>query len=259
LPAVGQADRPVGDLPRLVVVDSTNLSSYQAHLLSRRAADALAVAVEAERRWQVTPRRQVRRETDARGFSLPLSAAHAQLLGDVLNAGFALRGTIGSCEVADDGAKVKLSLAVELMDVRTGEAVWSDTQETTARASGGEMPVVDLKVGEALADVAEATARKLPTFRRVKGMVYALLRKREALVNLGRRHGLKKGLELPVYRESYDEDRRATTLTEVGRVRVVEVQPTDSTVHILKGSQPLERRDVIHALLPVPLPRGTRP
>ncbi|MFQ5809517.1 MAG: hypothetical protein ACE5JM_07855, partial [Armatimonadota bacterium] len=234
-----------------MVVDCTNLSSYQAHLLSRRAADALAVAVETGGRWQVTPRRQVRREIEARGFALPLSSAHAQLLGDVLNASFALRSRIESCEISDDGAKVKLALAVELMDVRTGEAVWAETQEATARASRRETLILDAKVGEALADAAQATARKLPTFRRVRGMVYSLLRRRQALVSLGRQHGLKKGMELAVYREGYDENSRATTLTQVGRVKVVELGPTDSTVIILKGSQPLDRHDVIHAMLAI--------
>ena len=251
LPIRGQEHAPTSALPELVVVDCTDLSSYQGHLLSWRAADALAMAIEAERRWEVVPRRLVRREIETRGFSTPLSAAHAQLLGDVLHAGFALRGSIESCEVAEDGARVKLSLMVELIDAQSGEAVWSETTEGTVRAEGGGTPIVDATVGEALAQAADAAARKLPTFRRVNGMVYALLGKRQALINLGREHGVKKGTELPVYRQSYDEEARASRLTPVGRVKVVQVGPTDSTVNIMKGSQPLQRQDVIHALLPV--------
>jgi len=258
LPSHGQARGTASGLPELVVLDCTNLSSYRGHLLSWRAADALALAVEARGRWEIVPRRQVRREIEARGFSSPLSLAHAQLLGDVLQVGFALRGTVQSCDISDDGTTVKLALAVDLIDVRSGDVVVSESTEATGRAPTGEAPIIDSSVAEALSRAAETAAGKLPAFRRVKGMVYAVLRKRQALINIGRQHGLKKGAELTVYREGYDEETRATTLTPVGRVKIVELGPTDATGRILKGSKPLQRQDVIQALLPVVPPDARR-
>jgi hypothetical protein len=259
LPSRGQEAGTASGLPELVVLDCGDYSSYRGHLLSWRAADALALAIEARGRWEVTPRRQVRREIEARELAPPFAAAHAQLLGDVLGASFAARGIVQSCDVSDEGAQVKLSLAVDVIDVRSGETLASETAAGTARASGGDLPIIDVQVSEALARAAEAVAGKLPTFRRVKGMVYALLRKRQALINLGREHGIKKGIELAVYREVYDEEARAATLRPVGRVKVVEVNATDSTARIMKGGQPLQRQDVIQALLPVAGPAASPP
>lgn len=251
LPCHGQEAATRSGLPELVVLDCGNYSSYRGHLLSWRAGDALALAIDARGRWEVTPRRQVRREIEARKLSPPFAAAHAQLLGDVLGAKFAARGTVKSCDVSQDGAQVKLSLTVDLIDVQSGELLASETADGTARASGRETPIIDVQVSQALARAAESVAGRLPAFRRVKGMVYALLRKRQALINLGREHGIKKGIELVVYREGYDEDARTPTLTPVGRIKIVEVTATDSTARIVKASKPLQRQDVIHAILPV--------
>jgi hypothetical protein len=254
LPGRAQDESPTTGLPQLVVVDSTNLSSYRGHLLSWRSADALALAVEGEGRWEIVPRRQVRREIATRGFLGPLSFAHAQLLGDVLGAGFALRGTVQSCDVADPGGSVRLTMLVELIDVKSGEIVSAQTVQGSANASANETEILDVQVGRALAKAADDAARMLPVFRRLKGMVYALVGKRKALINVGREHGLKNGVELTVYRESYEEAERAETLTAIGRVKIVEINATDATVTILKGSQPLQRQDFIQTVLPVGSP-----
>ena len=155
LPAAAQT------APTLVILDFTDAGAYHNHALSRRAADAVALALEARGAWEVVPRASVRQELKARHLAPPLSPAHGQLVADVLHAEYALVGTVLKCDVSEAQRQAFVDLRALVVRKDTGAKTASEAAMATVRWGPMDLAILDAQVSSAIRQAAEAIAGKL--------------------------------------------------------------------------------------------------
>jgi hypothetical protein len=147
--------------PTLVILDFTDAGAYHNHALSRRAADAVALALEARGAWDVVPRAKVREELKARHLAPPLSPAHGQLVADVLHAEYALVGTVLKCDVSEAQRQAFVDLRVLVVRKDTGAQIASEGAIATVRWGPMDLAILDAEVSSAIRQAAESIAGKL--------------------------------------------------------------------------------------------------
>ncbi|MFQ6096642.1 MAG: hypothetical protein ACE5O2_02875, partial [Armatimonadota bacterium] len=225
---------------RIVVMDFTDASAYRTHALSRRAADAVAVALRGYARWEIVPRPKVRAALEGQNVPAPLSPAHGQMVADMLEAQWALTGTILECNLDETQRQVSVRLRGMVVDARTRQAQRSASASAIVRWKATDAPVLDGRVAAAIRQAAEVLAPRLaqveppaaaelaaeslvpsppqpvapppeaePTAlewpsREVRARVLLRTSKDRVLLGLGGRKGAKKGMVFTIQRAELD-------------------------------------------------------
>ncbi len=145
--------------PGAAVLDFQNVGGYSGHLLSRRAADQLALDLGATGCWRVIDRTQTRRAAQQRGLKPPYAVGLMQELAHAVAADVVFTGAVQKLEVNAREATIRLTLLVECVDQISGQRAAATVQvgEVTAREKAPAP--TDVLVGEALATASAQAAK----------------------------------------------------------------------------------------------------
>lgn len=136
--------------PRLAVLELHNRSDYRGHMIGRRAADALYVALRTEGRWDLLERTEVRRACRDMDLEPPFAVGYQQALGHRLGADVILTGHVEEVRISAGDGTVTVGLTVDFADRICGQSIMPLRVSGSARrADAGPRPT-DATVSEAL-------------------------------------------------------------------------------------------------------------
>jgi len=138
--------------PRLAAMQFHDYSAYRGHLLGRRAADALYVALEATGRWRLLEPSAVRQACADMHLTPPFAVGYQQALGYRLNADVIVTGRVEGVRISPAEGTVTINLVLDFVDRVCGQSIMPlQISGSSRRADGGPRPT-DIIVSEALAD-----------------------------------------------------------------------------------------------------------
>lgn len=235
----------------IVVGDFVNRSSYGGEALGRGAADALALAMTEIGTFEPLSRTEVDQALARLGFTVPLTKTAESRLGQELKVDYVASGIINDVYFQNvAGGRVAVAdLTVTVLGVASSDYL------NGARVSRQSTP----RPGYA-ADDAELVdeALTLATYSAVRAIIKPTLpvatiissTPSDAYLNAGSRAGLKEGMELVVMR--FGE--------RVGRLRVIEVEPTNATASITANYRGVTVGDTaLPVFEPPPAPGAAQP
>jgi hypothetical protein len=149
--AVGDDDAVTPVLPRIAVLELHNHSDYQGHMMGRRAAEALQIALESIGRWELIERAQVRQQCREMDLQPPFAVGYQQALAHRLGADMTITGFIEQVRISPGDGTVIIRLALDIVDRICGQSVASlQTQGSARRVETNPRPT-DAIVSMALA------------------------------------------------------------------------------------------------------------
>lgn len=260
LPAHAAGSTIAGSIP-VAVVDFHNDSRFGGTMLGRRAADAVAVALSLTDRFDVAKRSDVENQLAALGLNPPLDAVALMKLGSALQEDSIISGRVLSASVTANPRQAKVTLAVEMRDVSSGELV-NGALSSASSGIGAEGCDDDSLLDEALNKAAYVAQKTMLEYIIPQGTVLATTASQggnEALLNVGQRSGVRCGMEMIVTRGG----------EQVGRLKVTRVSANDSTAVIVNAPKGVRPEDKVRAIFEVPKavtegthranPNGTKP
>jgi hypothetical protein len=135
------------------------VSLYSGYLLSRRAADQLALDLGGTACWRVVDRAQTARAMQQRQLRPPYAVWLMQELAHALGADVVFTGAIQKVEVDAKAGKIRLTLLVEGVDQVSGQSVVATVQTGEARRDEKAPQPTDVLVGQALAAASQLAAK----------------------------------------------------------------------------------------------------
>lgn len=216
--------------PPVAVLDFNDMSAYSGHLLGRRAADSVFLALKDGGGWTLIERRTVRQECHKLELEPPFAVGHLQQVAHLVGAHLAVSGLVKSCTVT--AARASVVLVVEVVDLPSGEIASRASCEGSAPAKPDQP--IDLMVDRALAAAAANGAQRLGDFPRVMAAV-ALGAGGDALtLNAGSQTGVTAGLKLLVYHAG---DGGKPTGEPIATIRVASAQAAQSQCRVLASRE----------------------
>ncbi len=156
--AVGSMSLAAGDTagerirPRLAVMQFHDYSEYQGHLLGRRTADALYVALQSTGRWRLIEPAAVRQACEDMDLRPPFAVGYQQALGHRVNADVIVTGRVEGVRISPAEGTVTVNLILDFIDRICGQSIMAlQVSGSSRRGDGGPRPT-DIIVSEALAD-----------------------------------------------------------------------------------------------------------
>jgi hypothetical protein len=145
--------------PGAAVLDFQNVSVYTGHLMSRRAADQMALDLGATGNWRIVDRAQTARAVQQREMRPPYAVGMMQELGHALEADIIFSGAVQKLEVDAKAGKIRLTLLLEGVDQVSGQSVVATVQTGEGRRDDKAPQPTDVLVGQALADASQRAAK----------------------------------------------------------------------------------------------------
>jgi hypothetical protein len=145
--------------PQAAVLDFQNVSIYTGHLLSRRAADQVALDLGATGSWRVVDRAQTARAEAQRDLRPPYAVGLMQELGHAIGADVVFSGAIQKLEVDAKAGKIRVTLLLEGIDQISGQSLMTTVQTGEAKRDEKSPQPTDVLVGLALAEASGMAAK----------------------------------------------------------------------------------------------------
>jgi len=218
-----QEPRTPEKAPPIAVIDFVNSSGYGGDALGRSAADALVLAMDESKQFQPLQRAEVDQAIARLGFTLPLDKTAQAKLGSEVEVDRVASGVINDVhfEQTREGRVAVVDLTVSVLSVAAIEYTSGArvTRSSTAKPgyTGDDAALVD----EALTLATYQAVHAIAGFR-ISHATILNATPTDVYLNGGSRMGLKIGMDLVVMR--FGET--------VGRVRVIDVEPTYATAAI---------------------------
>jgi hypothetical protein len=231
------------------VLDFNNKTKVGGALLGRVAAAQVALQLAESENWDPVPDSQVQRRIQDLGLRPPFDRVARIKIAEGVEAEAVVYGYITDARVGEDpreksaiSAIVRIQVVVE--DMATGALVNGAvaTGESTARM--GFTGDADVLLEEALGKAAYRAREFMDRFRLPEGTVLNTTvvgtdgTDLDALINIGARQGVRRGMEMVVTRRGQ----------LVGRVRTTNVDADVTTARALENTQGIRPEDRVRAI-----------
>jgi hypothetical protein len=243
-PVPGRAQRRAVSV---YVLDFNNETRVGGSLLGRIAAAQVSLQLSESAAWDVVPDAQVQRRIQDLNLRPPFDRVDRARIASGVDADAALYGTITHARVssgANPTAYVRMRVLVE--DVRTGTLISGVVMDGTATAREGDSVSADRLLEEAFGKAAFRGRELMDRARQPEGTVLVTTvvggadRPRlDALVNIGARQGVRRGMRMLVTRQG----------VPVGTLRITTVDSDVSTGRITENIQGVRPEDHVRGLL----------
>ncbi len=221
-PAVAQAQaQPVVESAAVIVLPI--VAPDDSLVVSQKATDALALAMEASGEFMVTSEIDLQRELDELEMTPPLSVAEQVRLGERLQVDQVATGEITDLRVNQNTGQVSISLSVAMLDVSTGEFLNGANVSTVTKPVPGFEGEQAGVINNAVREIAEEAVAEILSSRIPQGFVTSVNQFGVATVNLGHDDRLQSGMELLLLRPTWQKDMEKLIMVKVGRFSVSDV------------------------------------
>jgi hypothetical protein len=214
--------QPVVESASAIVLPVQDPDDAVDSVLSQKATDALALAMEGSRQFMVTSRMDLQRELNQLDIQPPLSDSEKLRLGDRLAVDQVATGEITELRINERTGEVDISISVAMLDVATGEYLNGAIVSTTTKRLPGWHGEESRVVNDALREVAEQAVSEILANRVAEGFVTSVNDFGVATINVGRDDRLAPGMEMLLLRPVWQRDLEEMTMQKVGRYSVSE-------------------------------------
>lgn len=239
--AEAQATATRSGQPAWAVLDFINRSGYGGNDVGRQASDSFVVELGKSNRYEVSPRQDTLAGLENLGLTLPLDKIGMQKLGRDRNVDAVVSGEVLTVAFDNKPRRATVSVIVRVVDAISGEL----TNGAIAQGTSTPRPVGagddDSLVNQAIDNASFTAVRQITSFNLPKATILNNVDTTNVLINKGSRDGVYDGLNMLVTRGD----------AEVGRIRVSNVQPDQSTATVTDrglGIQPQDRATAIYQL-----------
>ncbi len=234
-PAAMAQGRVITSAAVLPIVDGTG---QQSEVLSDKATDEVALALEATRQFRVVLRADLERELAALQLAPPLSDLQKARLGARLQVDKIISGKLMSLKLNRKTGQVEARLELRSFDIKVGATLNGALATQRTRPLPGWEGDDTLVLNEGIRAVAETAVREMLTARTPRGNVDVVDPQGNVSLNIGTNHGVKVGDRLMVMRPTWEPDLEMVVMYEVGEVRVKQVEPRLSEANRISGGFP---------------------
>lgn len=243
-PRPAEAQRSI---PSVYVLDFNNKTKVGGALLGRVAASQMSIQLSESQNWDVVPDAQVQRRIQDLHIKPPFDRVNRVQIATGIDATAVVYGQITEARIstgANPQAYVSVQAFVE--DVSTGVLINGAIADGASTPKPGYAGDADVLLEEALEKAAFKAREFMDRFRLPEGTVLNTtvigegsdVRDLDALINIGARQGVRRGMEMIVTRQR----------EVVGRVKVVSVDSDISTARVVSNSQGVRPEDKVRAV-----------
>lgn len=228
------------------VLDFNNRTKVGGALLGRVAAAQVSLQLSDSLNWEVVPESQLQRRIQELALQPPYGREDRVQIAAGVDAAAVVYGSILDARVSTGSmpqAYVRLQVLVE--DVSTGVLINGALVEGRSTPRMGYTGDADILLEEALGKAAYRAREFMDRFRLPEGTVLNTTvvgvgegANLEALLNIGARHGVKRGMEFVVTR----------LRQPVGSVKIVSVDSDISTGRVIDNVQGVQPQDKVRAI-----------
>jgi len=243
LPPPARAQRST---PSVYVLDFNNKTKVGGALLGRVGAAQMSLQLSESQNWDVVPDAQVQRRIQEQGLKQPFDRVNRVTIATGVDATAVVYGSITEARVTGAPApQAYVSVQVLVEDVSTGVLINGAIADGVSTPRMGFSGDADVLLEEALGKAAFKAREFMDRFRLPEGTVLNTTvigegndLDLEALINIGARQGVRKGMEMIVTRQR----------EVVGRARVVAVDSDISTARVTTNTQGVRPEDRVRAI-----------
>lgn len=233
-------------IPSVYVLDFNNKTKVGGALLGRLAASQMSLQLSESQNWDVVPDAQVQRRIQDLNLKPPFDRVNRTDIATGIDATAVVYGVITQARVSTgDRPQAFVTMQVMVEDIGTGVLINGAQAEGVSTPRAGNVGDADVLLEEALGKAAFKARESMDRFRLPEGTVLNTtvvgegdIRDLDALLNIGARQGVLRGMEMIVTRQR----------EVVGRVKVVSVDSDISTARVVSNSQGVRPEDRVRAI-----------
>ncbi|GEM_PF-3383542 len=220
--------QPVVETASVIVLPVQDLEGSVESVLSQKATDALALAMQGSREFIVTSSMDLQRELQQLDIQPPLSDLEKIRLGKRLTVDQVASGEIIHMRINQNTGQVEIGLSVALLDVRAGEYLNGAIINTTTKPIPGWHGEEARVVNDALREAAAMATDEILVSRVEEGIVTSVNNFGVATINLGYDDRIVAGMEMLLLRPVWQRDLEEMMQVKVGRYHISEVSARSS-------------------------------
>jgi hypothetical protein len=241
-PAPAQAQRSI---PSVYVLDFNNRTKVGGALLGKVAAAQMSLQLSESQNWDVVPDAQVQRRIQDLNLKQPFDRVDRVNIATGIDATAAIYGHITQARVAGSPPQAYVQIQVLVEDVQTGVLINGAIADGSSTPRMGFNGDADILLEEALGKAAFKAREFMDRFRLPEGTVLNTTivgeggdQDLDALINIGARQGVRRGMEMIVTRQR----------EVVGRVKISSVDSDISTARVVNNTQGVRPEDRVRAI-----------
>lgn len=223
-PAVAEAQaQPVVESASVIVLPIRDTDGSIDSVLSQKATDALALAMEGSGQYSITSKMDLERELAALSLDPPLSIVEQMRLGERLAVDQVATGEITELHINERTGEATIGLSVGLLDVEIGEHLNGANLKTVTKIIPGWQGEESRVINDAVREIAELAVSELLRNRVEVGYVTSVNEFGVATFSLGHDDALQSGMEMMLLRPVWQRDLEQIMMVKVGAYLVDEV------------------------------------
>jgi hypothetical protein len=243
LPRPAQAQRTILSV---YILDFNNKTTVGAQLLGKMAAAQMSLQLRESQNWDVIPDAQVQRRIQELNLKPPYDRVNRVQIGNGVDASAVIYGSVTEARVTSGNtpqAYVRIQVLVE--DLITGVLINGAIADGLSTPRMGFTGDADILLEEALGKAAFKAREFMDRFRLPEGTVLNTTAvgtddkpRLEAMINIGLRQGVRRGMEMIV-----------TRLKEtVGKLKITRVDSDLCTAEVTDNLQGVKPEDRVRAI-----------
>jgi hypothetical protein len=243
LPRAAQAQRTILSV---YILDFNNKTTVGAQLLGRMASAQMSLQLRESQNWDIIPDAQVQRRMQELNIKPPYDRVNRVQIGNGVDASAVIYGSVTEARVtsgATPQAYVRIQVVVE--DLITGVLINGAIAEGLSTPRMGYSGDADILLEEALGKAAFKAREFMDRFRLPEGTVLNTTAvgtddkpRMEAMLNIGLRQGVRRGMEMIV-----------TRLKEtVGKLKITRIDSDLCTAEVTDNLQGVKPEDRVRAI-----------
>jgi hypothetical protein len=222
----------------VAVVPFTDNTGYKSQIVSSKATDAIALALEDSTEFVVSSQADLQREMKALSLVPPMLESEQVRIGKRLRVDKVISGTVESLSIEAKTGRCNVSIDMRSLDVNTEEYLnGASVSVTTKPIPGWEGDDVRV-INEGLREAAEEAVRKMMATRTPRGNVDLVDDQGTITLNVGMRDGVVGGKDFLVARPQWQPDQEKVFMRKIGTITIDDVDANMSRAHYVSGLMP---------------------
>lgn len=238
IPSTGAFAQGTREIPATVVLPVLDRTGSRDEMLSRRATDALAMALENSGNYRVIATADLNREMKRLDLHPPLSMSEQMRLGEALQAQRVMAATLTALSVDDRTGQVRAELDLRSLDVSVGTVMNGANVSVVTKPIPGFSGEVLSVVNEGLRELSERAVIEMEKTIRAHGTVTLVDDQEVVTTDLGVDSGISIGDRLAVMRGFYLKDQDKVVMRNIGTLEISSAQVRLSTARKVNGALP---------------------
>jgi len=243
--AYGQTFTEITSAAVLPMQDATGAESL---VVSEKATDAVALALEGSGEFRVISRRDLKAALSELGLKPPLMDAQQVRVGERLKVDKVISGVIHEVKVNDQTGQCRVRLEIRAMDVRLKHILDGAVVEVETRPIPGWQGEDVTVANEALRLAAEKVVTEMLRRHVPRGSVDQVDETGTILLSIGLNDGVYEAQKMVVVRADWNPDLEKVEIRVVGDMQIIQANPRTSKGKALAGSQWPQTGDKVYAL-----------